>query len=146
MKTKYFETVIGFLILLISFFFIIKYLNVNTESEVGSYKLGAKFLKVGGIKVGNDIKLRGVKVGTVSNVNLDENFMANVEFFIYSNVKIPDDSQISINSDGILGNKYLSILPNESLNFLSNGDTIKKVIDYESIEDQVSKIIFLATQ
>ena len=54
---------------------------------------------------------------------------------------------MNIASDGILGNKYLSISPNgDFVDLLSVNEEIKNVEDYESIEDQVSKIIFLATQ
>ena len=63
-------------------------------------------------------------------------------------ISVPNDSKVNIASDGILGNKYLSITPGgkELKNVLKNNQEIKKVEDYESIEDQVSKIIFLATQ
>ena len=80
---------------------------------------------------------------------LDDDFFALVEFEIDSKVQIPTNSSISVFSDGLLGNKYLSISPGEvskQMEILSESGEIKKVIDYESIEDQVSKIIFLATQ
>ena len=70
-----------------------------------------------------------------------------VEFQIYSNIKIPENSSITVQSDGILGNKYLSITPSGNTEtVLEANKEIKEVIDFESIEDQVSKIIFLATQ
>ena len=108
----------------------------------------AKFLKVGGISIGNDVKLRGVKVGVVSKVELNDEYFAVLEFKISSEIKIPDNSSISVFNDGILGNKYLSIDPGgkDEKNVLKEFEEIKKVIDFESIEDQVSKIIFLATQ
>ena len=63
-------------------------------------------------------------------------------------IKIPRESNIKIASDGILGNKYLSVTPIGSNldEILLNNQEIKEVEDFESIEDQVSKIIFLATQ
>ena len=64
-------------------------------------------------------------------------------------IKVPINSSISVFSDGLLGNKYLSITPGETLSkedYLTENQEIKNVTDYESIEDQVSKIIFLATQ
>ena len=71
-----------------------------------------------------------------------------IVFQIYSKIKIPRESKIKIASDGILGNKYLSITPQgDNLNdHLEKSGELKDVEDYESIEDQVSKIIFLATQ
>jgi phospholipid/cholesterol/gamma-HCH transport system substrate-binding protein len=92
--------------------------------------------------------MRGVKIGLVNQVYLDEDFFAVVDFKVYTHISVPNDSKVNIASDGILGNKYLSITPGgkEQKNVLKNNQEIKKVEDYESIEDQVSKIIFLATQ
>ena len=92
--------------------------------------------------------MRGVKIGVVSNVFLDEDYFAVVDFQVYKKISVPKNSVVKIASDGILGNKYLSITPGSGgLNeILSSNQEIKDVQDFESIEDQVSKIIFLATQ
>ena len=149
MKQNYIETILGALTLIVAFVFFMKFVQVNTDkSSKDAYLLSAKFLKVGGIMIGNDVKLSGVKVGVVSNVVLDEDFFAHVTFKIYSNIKIPSDVYIEVSNDGILGNKYLSISPldRDSNDYLSANSEIKNVKDFESIEDQFSKIIFLATQ
>ena len=149
MKANYIETTLGFLTILISCIFLIKLISVNSnDSSKKYYDLNAKFLKVGGLIVGNDVKMSGVKIGVISKVYLDEDFLANVEFKVFSNIKIPLESVAAISSDGILGNKYLSVIPEnrDSNDFFKQGDNFVNVIDFESIEDQVSKIIFLATQ
>ena len=149
MKANYFETILGFLTILISCIFLIKLISVNSnDSSEKYYDLNAKFLKVGGLIVGNDVKMSGVKIGVVNRVYLDDDFLANVEFKVFSNIKIPQESVVAISSDGILGNKYLSVIPQnrDSKDFFKQGDNFVNVIDFESIEDQVSKIIFLATQ
>ena len=149
MKANYFETTLGFLTILISCIFLLKLISVNSnDSSEKYYDLNAKFLKVGGLIVGNDVKMSGVKIGVVNKVYLDDDFLANVEFKVFSNIKIPQESVIAISSDGILGNKYLSVIPmnRDSKDFFKQGDNFVDVIDFESIEDQVSKIIFLATQ
>jgi len=149
MKQNYIETILGAITFLIAMFFLIKFLEVNTEkNSTNSYMLKAKFIKVGGIMIGNDVKLSGVKVGVVTDVKLDKEFFAEVEFKIYSEIKIPEGITIEVSNDGILGNKYLSLTPlnRDANNFLKANSEIKNVKDFESIEDQVSKIIFLATQ
>ena len=149
MRANYFETTLGFLTILISFIFLTKLITVNSnDSSEKYYDLNAKFLKVGGLIVGNDVKMSGVKIGVVNRVYLDDDFLANVEFKVFSNIKIPQESVVAISSDGILGNKYLSVIPQNrnSKDFFKQGDNFANVIDFESIEDQVSKIIFLATQ
>ena len=149
MKANYFETILGVLTILISCIFLVKLLSVNSnDSSKKYYDLNAKFLKVGGLIVGNDVKMSGVKIGVVNRVYLDDDFLANVDFKVFSNIKIPQESVVAISSDGILGNKYLSVIPEnrDSKDFFKQGDNFVNVIDFESIEDQVSKIIFLATQ
>ncbi|MAI30021.1 MAG: MCE family protein [Pelagibacteraceae bacterium TMED124] len=146
MKKNYLESILGFMTLILAISFLMKFINVNTESNE-TYDLRAKFLKAGGIIIGNDVKMRGVKIGVIKNVSLDQDFFAVIDFSVYKEVDVPSDSTVKIASDGILGNKYLSITPSgDSSKILNAKEEIKKVEDYESIEDQVSKIIFLATQ
>ncbi len=146
MKKNYFESILGFFTLILALSFLSKFINVNTDSNK-TYNLQARFLSAGGINVGNDVKMRGVKIGVVSNVSLDNDYFAVVNFEVYEEISIPRESIVKVASDGILGNKYLSILPDGDLSkTLKISEEIKKVENYESIEDQVSKIIFLATQ
>ena len=149
MKQNYIETILGGLTFLIAIAFLFKFLEVNSDKESDdSYLLKAKFIKVGGIIIGNDVKMSGVKVGVVSSVVLDKEYFAEVTFKVYSTIKIPEEVSIEVSNDGILGNKYLSITPinRDNKNFLKANSEIKNVKDFESIEDQVSRIIFLATQ
>ena len=146
MKKNYFESILGFFTLILALSFLSKFINVNTDSNK-TYNLQARFLSAGGINVGNDVKMRGVKIGVVSNVSLDNDYFAVVNFEVYEEISIPRESIVKVASDGILGNKYLSISPDGDLsNTLKISEEIKKVENYESIEDQVSKITFLATR
>ncbi len=148
MKKNYFETVLGFLIIFFAIFFLINFFKVNSSNYVSDhYKLSANFIKTGGIVIGNDVKLSGVKVGTVVDVQLNSDYFAVVDFYVKKKIILPHDSSISVKNEGLLGNKYLSISPGSNQEkMLKPNDEIKKVLDFESIEDQVSKIIFLATQ
>ena len=146
MKKNYLESILGLMTLILAVSFLLKFIDVNTESNE-TYDLREKFLKAGCVVIGNDVKMRGVKIGVIKNVTLDQDFFAVIDFSVYNDVNVPKDSSVKIASDGILGNKYLSITPSGDLsNVLNEKDEIRKVEDYESIEDQVSKIIFLATQ
>ncbi len=149
MKQNYIETILGGITFLIAISFLFEFTNANSDKKSkDSYLLKAKFIKVGGIMIGNDVKMSGVKIGVVSNVRLDEEYFAEVTFKVYSRIKIPKEVSIEVSNDGILGNKYLSISPinRDDKNFLNANSEIKNVKDFESIEDQVSRIIFLATQ
>ena len=58
---------------------------------------------------------------------------------------LPEDTAAVVTNDGILGSKYLRLLPGKSTNKLRENGQIVDARDYETLEDQVSKIIFLAT-
>lgn len=148
MKNNYFETILGLIILIFAGYAMFIFIKANTTyDKKETIELSAKFLKSGGIFIGNDVKLRGIKIGTVSNVSLDEEYLAKIDMLVDKKINLPRNSEISVQSDGILGNKYISILPgDESQSYLVNKDSFLIVKDFESIEDQVSKIIFLATQ
>ena len=112
MKQNYIETILGAITFLIASLFLVKFISVNSDkSSESSYLLKAKFIKVGGIMIGNDVKLSGVKIGVVSDVKLDEDYFAEVIFKIYSEIKVPEDVTVEVANDGILGNKYLSLTP-----------------------------------
>tara|TARA_B100000989_G_scaffold291863_1_gene266950 strand:- start:2418 stop:2864 length:447 start_codon:yes stop_codon:yes gene_type:complete len=148
MKENYFETLLGTIILIFSIIALyIFFKGTSIHENNNTISLSAKFLKAGGVIVGSDVKLRGVKIGTVSKVYIDDEFFAVIDFFIDKRFNLPNDSQVSINNDGLLGGKYLSIIPGTfEAEIMRNDDEFSNVVDYESIEDQVSKIIFLATQ
>ena len=67
MKKNYLESILGFMTLILAVSFLLKFIDVNTESNE-TYDLRAKFLKAGGIVIGNDVKMRGVKIGVIKNL------------------------------------------------------------------------------
>ena len=89
MKQNYIETILGGLTFLIAISFLLKFIEVNSDKKSeDSYLLKAKFIKVGGVMIGNDVKMSGVKIGVVSNVMLDEDYFAEVTFKVYSTINI----------------------------------------------------------
>jgi phospholipid/cholesterol/gamma-HCH transport system substrate-binding protein len=86
----------------------------------------AKFQRVDGLNVGTDVRLSGIKIGTVSALMLDpKTYQATVHLSIKSDVKLPDDSSIMVTSTGLLGNSYLSISPGGSDGMIPPGGTIR---------------------
>lgn len=117
-----------------------------TCQVVKGYDINARFLKVGGLNVGSDVRINGIKVGTVIAQNLDpEDYVADVKLSISSNIQLPKDSVVSIVSDGLVGNKFIKIEPGKSKEFLQNGDTVANTKDFKTLEDMVGEIIFMVT-
>jgi phospholipid/cholesterol/gamma-HCH transport system substrate-binding protein len=77
------------------------------------------------VSPGTDVRLNGIKVGTVSSLDLDPNtYRAILHFTIRSDVKIPDDSSVKITSAGLLGGEYLAIVPGGSDKMLASGGVL----------------------
>lgn len=146
MKHGILETLTGAVILAVAIgYFLFMWLQVDPPQTDGSYGLQARFLNVGGLQNGADVRIRGIKIGTVTGVGLDtETFEATVTMRLDGKIKLPEDTLAAIGSNGLTGDKYLRLKPGKVKKVLVGGDTFGKVEDYKSLEDQVSRIIFLA--
>lgn len=90
-----------------------------------SYPLHASFRSLEGVSVGTDVRLAGVKVGTVSGVALNpETFRADTTVDVAKAIEIPDDSAIVISSEGLLGGNFVEIVPGGSPFYFEAGDQI----------------------
>ncbi len=90
-----------------------------------SYDLTASFRSAEGVLVGTDVRLAGVKVGTVTDLRLDtQTFRAETVLSIDSDVEIPDDSSAVIASEGLLGGSFVEIMPGGSFDVLPDGAAI----------------------
>lgn len=146
MNKKPVETIMGIVVLLIAVLFLFFAYRVSDLQVVKGYEVSAKFFKVGGLSVGSDVRINGIKIGTVTSQKLsNEDYMVDVMLSIASDVKLPEDSVASITSDGLMGNKFVKIEPGTSKTLLSDGGEIKKTQDFETLEDLIGKFIFKAT-
>lgn len=146
LKKNAVETILGAVVLLVAVTFISFAMKMVDIGEVDGYEVSAAFLKVGGLTDGSDVRLNGVKIGTVSDLSLDyETYDAVVKMTIRSDIKLPADSVASIGSSGIIGGKFIAIRPGGDKNVIAEGGALTKTEDFKSLEDQVGEIIFLAT-
>ena len=89
------------------------------------YPLTASFRSLEGVSVGTDVRLAGVKVGTVSDVALNaDTYRADTTVSVRSATQIPDDSAIIISSEGLLGGNFVEIVPGGSPFYFASGDEI----------------------
>lgn len=146
MNKKPVETIMGIVVLVIAIVFLFFAYRVSDLQVVKGYELSAKFLKVGGLNVGSDVRINGIKIGTVTAQKLSpEDYMVDVILSISPDVKLATDSVASIVSDGLVGDKFIKIDPGKSSEFLKDGDSISKTQDFKTIEDMVGEIIFMVT-
>lgn len=146
MKKRPVETIMGLVVLLIAGLFLYFAYSVSDLQVVKGYGLTARFLKVGGLNVGADVMINGIKIGTVVGQQLDnENYDAEIKLSIAPNVKLPKDSSAMISSNGLMGNKFIKIEPGKSKELLKDGDEIAHTKDFKTLEDMVGEVIFMVT-
>lgn len=91
-----------------------------------SYPLTASFRSADGISVGSDVRLAGVKVGSVSEMTLnDQTFFADVVLQVQKNVVLPVDSAVLISSEGLLGGNFVELVPGGAEEVLGEGEQIE---------------------
>lgn len=141
------ETVLGALVLAVAGFFLFFAYNTADLKKVKGYDVTANFAKVGGLNVGADVRINGIKVGTVLSQNLDpQTYNAVVKLSISLDIKLPQDTEASISSEGLLGGKFVKLDPGHSSDIVPPGGSLTKTRDFKSLEDLVGEIIFLATE
>lgn len=141
------ETIMGAVVLLVAAVFLVFAYTTADLRQVRGYPLQASFTKVGGLSVGGEVRLAGIQVGSVVAQQLDrETFEALVDMSILESVRLPTDTRAVITSDGLLGGSYVKLIPGSESEMLAPGDRLARTEDYQSLEDLVGEIIFLATQ
>jgi phospholipid/cholesterol/gamma-HCH transport system substrate-binding protein len=79
---------------------------------LSGYEINAKLSKADGLATGTDVRLAGIKVGTVSDLTLDpKTYLVTVHMNIRKDVQLPVDSSVLVTQSGFLGGQYLSITP-----------------------------------
>ncbi|MCR8723206.1 outer membrane lipid asymmetry maintenance protein MlaD [Frigidibacter sp. ROC022] len=121
------ETVTGGLVLIAAAGFIVYGSKLSGFAGGGaSYPLTASFRSVEGVTVGTDVRLAGVKVGTVTDLKLNnETFFADATLSVGADVQLPDDTEARIASEGLLGGSFVELLPGGSLTNYKPGDEIE---------------------
>ncbi len=137
------ETFMGAVVLMIAAFFLVFAYTSSTIKQNGGTPYSAKFARVDGLKIGNDIRMSGVKVGTVHTIRIDpETFLAKVEISVDPQLKLPKDTSAEIATDGLLGGKYLALVPGGDEDFLKSGSEIKYTQSSVSLEAMIGQLIF----
>ncbi len=137
------ETLIGAVVLAAAGGFLVYAANTADVGAGGpGYELVAKFRKAEGIDVGGDVRIAGVKVGSISSMELDRKpYFATVTFVIDDDVKVPEDSLAKITSASLLGDSFIAIDPGASDLMLEPGEELTFTQSSISVGDLIGKFI-----
>ena len=139
------ETVVGIFVVIGLICIAYMAVNLGNVGFVGdnTYSLYGKFNTVTGLREGNPVNMLGLEIGKVKKFTMDqENQQVVVEFKINKGIEIFDDAIASIKTEGLIGDKYVSIDPGGGGDLLANGDTITDTNSPTDIMDLISKYAF----
>ena len=147
MNRRFAETAVGAVVVAIAVWFLVFAYNSGDFRPVAGYALSAKFNSVGGLAPGNDVRIGGVKIGSVLDQRIDPaDFRAIIVFTVRSDLKLPEDTVAAITSDGLLGGKYLRLEPGRATAMLAANGMLKNTRDALSLEDMLGRAIFLLSE
>ena len=145
MRGNVIEIVMGAVVIVVAALFLVFAYQTSQMRSVAGYQVTADFARVDGIRQGSDVRISGIKIGSVVNEKLDpKTFLATLRMSIDPAVKLPDDTVAEIVSAGLLGDKYLSLVPGGSDNLIPPGGRIKYTQSSISLENLIGQMIFSA--
>jgi phospholipid/cholesterol/gamma-HCH transport system substrate-binding protein len=126
------------------FFLAIKVSGLSEETSKPSYKVYASFQNAGGLTVRAKVTMAGVVIGRVTDIRLDpKTLKAKVTLDVHNDVnEISTDAVASILTAGLLGEKYIGIVPGADDTFLKAGDEIEQTQSALVLEDLIGKFLF----
>lgn len=133
--------------------FIIMVMKVSGVSDLVSskgYQVTAEFSDIGGLRVRAPVTVAGVKVGEVTNIELQpEQLNARVSMSLKASTRIPyEDVSARILTEGLIGSNYISIVPgfedsdDKQHQFLRSGDVIAKTQEAIILENLIGQLLF----
>lgn len=143
MKRNVIETVLGAVVLTTALVFLVFSYSTANVGSVSGYDLTANFSTTGGLSIGDDVVISGVKVGQVSRIDLDpQTYLARVTMDIAPSIKLPDDTAALISSESLLGGKYLALEPGASDDIIPPGGRIQYTQAPQNLEQLLGQFIF----
>ena len=137
------ETVMGAIVLLAAAGFVMLAYEAADVKGNGGYEIAAEFGSTGGLSVGDDVRISGIKVGQITAQQLDPmTYAAKVSMAIEPTIKIPSDSSARITAASLLGGNYLELMPGAATDTLGAGGVIYDTRDPISLSDLLGKAVF----
>ncbi len=117
--------------------------NTGQSFAGGGYELHAKFDHVDGLSVGTDVRIAGVKVGSIRAISLDpKTYLADVVFSVQKDLQLSTDSSATVSTDGLLGGKYLALATGGEDKMLQPGGQVTITEGSINIESLIGKYLF----
>jgi phospholipid/cholesterol/gamma-HCH transport system substrate-binding protein len=145
MQKNLVEALIGAAVLIVAVWFVMVTYKTAEFGTVEGYTLTARFDKVNDLQVGGDVRIAGIRIGTVTSQEVDtETFQAVIRFSVDPRIKLSADTSASIRSENLLGGSYLALQPGGDDELLEDGGEIEFTQGSIDVIDLLGKEIFRA--
>ena len=143
MRYSLIEILMGAIVLTIAIGFLsLGMQSINSNQKVG-YHISLIFGSSAGLKNGDNVKISGINVGKIINLDLDlDDYNAKVAIKLNQNIKIPNDSSAKITSTSLLGGNFIDIIPGVSDTYMMPNAIIYDTTDRVSFSDMLGKMIY----
>ena len=146
MRRNLIETVMGAVVLVVAGFFLVFAYTTANVGTVSGYEVRAEFDRVDGLASGSEVRMAGIKIGTVLSQTLDpRSYLAVVTMSVDPSVKLPLDTSAKITADSLLGDKYLSLTPGAEDENIPAGGRIETTQGSIDLMDLIGRLIFSQT-
>lgn len=136
------ETIVGALVILVAVVFLSYAYSGSNIREIDGYDLKARFANVDGIGMGSEVRVGGIKVGQVAELEIDpKTYEAVLTLQLRDDVKLPEDSTAAVVSAGLLGSKYIDLQPGGMEDNLGAGDEISFTQSSVNFESLLGKMV-----
>jgi phospholipid/cholesterol/gamma-HCH transport system substrate-binding protein len=137
------ETVMGAVVLVVAAFFLFFAYTTSQVRAVSGYDLTARFNRVEGLRDGSDVRISGIRVGSVVSQQLDpQTFVAIVRLSIEPSIKLPVDTVAAITSSGLFGDNYVSLEPGNEDDVIKPGGQIEHTQSPMNLQSLIGQYIF----
>jgi phospholipid/cholesterol/gamma-HCH transport system substrate-binding protein len=140
------ETIVGAVVLVVAVAFVFYAFGRSDRPSADGYDVIARFGRVDGLKRGSDVTLSGVKVGTVTGIDLDrKTYQAVVHMTVSAGVDLPADTNAKIVSESLLGGMEIVLEPGADKKMIPRGGEITNTQDAISLTELIAKFMFGGT-
>jgi phospholipid/cholesterol/gamma-HCH transport system substrate-binding protein len=146
MPKSSFETFVGTLVVLVAAIFLWMGYVSTLKPVSGGVVYKAFFDSTEGISINSDVKIGGVRIGTVAGIDISENYKILLTLRVQKKIKIPQDSSLVVATSGIMGDKYLSVVPGVATVFLQPGESFFKTKGPLNLENLVTNVVGLLSR
>jgi phospholipid/cholesterol/gamma-HCH transport system substrate-binding protein len=143
MRINIIETITGGIVVILSLILLVYAYTATQHNNQQGYKISARFNKADGLVEGSDVKIGGIRVGSVSKMTIDpDTYAAVIELSINPKIKLPTDTSASIISESLLGGKYLDLQPGGDEEMMKEGGIIEQTQSSVILESLIGQFIF----